>query len=120
MKNDGVDGQINIHDYLGDYRDCQYETTGCKRTGCVFCLFGIRQDLERISRLQKEEPKIETKQNESIPESKKQRNRIDIGKIIALKNAGWSNIRIADEMDMQPQSVASAIYQYKKKGGVKE
>lgn len=58
VKNDGVDGQINIHDYLGDYRGCQYETTGCKRTGCVFCLFGIRQDLERISRLQKEEPKI--------------------------------------------------------------
>lgn len=58
VKNDGVDGQMNIHDCLGDYRDCQYETTGCKRTGCVFCLFGIRQDLERISRLQKEEPKI--------------------------------------------------------------
>ena len=59
VKNDGVDGQMNIHDYLGDYRGCQYETTGCKRTGCVFCLFGIRQDLERISRLQKEEPKID-------------------------------------------------------------
>lgn len=58
VKNDGVDGQINIYDYLDDYRGCQYETTGCKRTGCVFCLFGIRQDLERISRLQKEEPKI--------------------------------------------------------------
>ncbi len=58
VKNDGVDGQMNIHDCIGDYRGCQYETTGCKRTGCAFCLFGIRQDLERISRLQKEEPKI--------------------------------------------------------------
>lgn len=58
VKNDGIDGQINIHDYLGDYLDCQYETTGCKRTGCVFCLFGIRQDLERIFRLQKEEPNL--------------------------------------------------------------
>lgn len=58
VKNDGIDGQLNTHDYLGDYRGCQYETTGCKRTGCVFCLFGVRQDLERISRLQKEEPEI--------------------------------------------------------------
>ena len=58
VKNDGIDGQININDYLGDYRDCQYETTGCKRTGCVWCLMGIRQDLERIRRLQKDEPKM--------------------------------------------------------------
>lgn len=58
VKNDGVDGQMNIHDYLGDYRDCQYETTGCKRTGCVFCLFGIRQDLDRMINLYKQEPKL--------------------------------------------------------------
>lgn len=58
VKNDGIDGQINIHDYLGDYRNCQYETTGCKRTGCVYCLMGIRQDLNRIFRLQKDESKM--------------------------------------------------------------
>lgn len=58
VKNDGIDGQMNIHDYLGDYRGCQYETTGCKRTGCAFCLFGIRQDLERITRLAEQEPKL--------------------------------------------------------------
>lgn len=55
---DKVEGQMNIHDYLGDYRGCQYETTGCKRTGCVFCLFGIRQDLERMVNLAKQEPKL--------------------------------------------------------------
>ena len=32
-KNDGVDGQTNIYDYLGDYTGCQFCTTGCKRTG---------------------------------------------------------------------------------------
>lgn len=58
VRNDGVDGQMNIHEYLGDYRGCQYETTGCKRTGCVFCLFGIRQDLERMVNLAKQEPKL--------------------------------------------------------------
>ena len=58
VKNDGIDGQINIHDYLGDYRDCQYETTGCKRTGCIFCGFGITQDKQRFTRLAEQEPKL--------------------------------------------------------------
>lgn len=58
VKNDGIDGQINIHDYFGDYRGCRYEATGCKRTGCVFCLFGIRQDLDRIINLSEQEPKL--------------------------------------------------------------
>lgn len=58
VKNDGVDGQINIHDYLGDYRGCQYETTGCKRTGCIFCAFGINQDKQRFIGLSEQEPKL--------------------------------------------------------------
>lgn len=58
VKNDGINGQINIYDYLGDYRDCQYETTGCKRTGCIFCGFGIRQDKQRFVRLSEQEPKL--------------------------------------------------------------
>lgn len=58
VKNDGIDGQMNLHDYLGDYRDCQYETTGCKRTGCIFCGFGINQDKQRFVRLAGQEPKL--------------------------------------------------------------
>lgn len=40
---------------------------------------------------------------------------IDIGKIMALKNAGWKNKDIAGEMHMDPQAVANAIYNHKKK-----
>lgn len=58
VKNDGVDGQINMHDYLGDYRGCEYETTGCKRTGCIFCMFGITQDKDRFIRLAEQEPTL--------------------------------------------------------------
>lgn len=58
VKNDGIEGQINIYDYIGDYRDCRYETTGCKRTGCVFCGFGITQDKQRFARLSEQEPKL--------------------------------------------------------------
>ena len=43
------------------------------------------------------------------------RKSVDVGKIIALRNAGWSNRKIADEMGMQPQAVANAVCQYKKK-----
>ena len=53
---------------------------------------------------------------------KKKRNRIDYGKIMALRNAGWSNEKIADEMRMTKASVATAISTYKKKcsvGGVR-
>ena len=58
VKNDGIDGQINIHDYIRDYRDCQYETTGGKRTGCIFCGFGILHDKQRFVRLSEQEPKL--------------------------------------------------------------
>lgn len=33
-------------------------TTKAKRTGCIFCLFGIMQDLDRIAKLQIEEPQL--------------------------------------------------------------
>lgn len=51
-------GQMCIADMLGDYRGCQYVTTGCKRTGCVFCMFGITQDKDRFIRLIEQEPKL--------------------------------------------------------------
>ncbi len=43
------------------------------------------------------------------------RRKIDVGKIMALKNAGWKNKDIADEMNMSPQMVANVIYQKRKK-----
>ena len=40
VKDSGLQGQVNIHDYLNDYRECEYCTTGCARTGCMFCGYG--------------------------------------------------------------------------------
>lgn len=48
-------------------------------------------------------------------EKPKQRRAIDYGKIMALRDAGWSNEKIADEMHMTKSSVATAISTYKKK-----
>lgn len=58
VKNDGIEGQMNIYDVLGDYTGCKYETTRCKRTGCIFCMFGINQDKNRFIRLAEQEPKL--------------------------------------------------------------
>lgn len=45
-------------------------------------------------------------------QEEKSLKRIDIGKIIALKRAGWKDKGIADEMRMEQAVVASIIYQY--------
>lgn len=37
---------------------CKYCTTKCKRTGCIFCLFGIKQDPYRLLKLKDEEPEL--------------------------------------------------------------
>lgn len=38
---DTISGQINMIDYLGCYEpEDTLETTGCTRTGCMFCMFG--------------------------------------------------------------------------------
>lgn len=47
---------------------------------------------------------------------KKKRKRLDMGKIMALKRAGWSNKAIAEEMRMTSNAVAVAISTYKKRG----
>lgn len=43
-----------------------------------------------------------------------EKKKIDIGKIMALKNAGWKVKDIADEMHMDPQAVSNAIWRYNK------
>ena len=58
-------------------------------------------------------PKDEIKKPESSKSGRK--SRLDYGKIMALHNAGWSNQKIADEMGMSYNAVATAISNYKKK-----
>lgn len=50
------------------------------------------------------------------PKRKPGRRKINIGKILALKNAGWSYTKIGEEMGMSATDVGNAIWRYKKKG----
>lgn len=56
---DGVEGQITTFDILGEYDGVNLKTTGCSRTGCVFCMFGCHLEKEpnRFQRLKETHPK---------------------------------------------------------------
>lgn len=54
------DEQMNIIDILGDYEPGdRLKTTGCDRTGCIFCMFGCHLEKEpnRFQRLKKTHPR---------------------------------------------------------------
>lgn len=53
-------GQINMIDYLGCYEpEDTLETTGCDRTGCIFCMFGchLEKAPNRFQRLKETHPR---------------------------------------------------------------
>jgi 3'-phosphoadenosine 5'-phosphosulfate sulfotransferase (PAPS reductase)/FAD synthetase len=52
--------QVNLIDYLGCYEpEDTLETTGCKRTGCIFCMYGCHLEKEpnRFQRLKETHPR---------------------------------------------------------------
>jgi 3'-phosphoadenosine 5'-phosphosulfate sulfotransferase (PAPS reductase)/FAD synthetase len=54
------EGQMNVIDYLECWDETDIlETTGCDRTGCIFCCFGIMQDgtPNRFQRLKETHPR---------------------------------------------------------------
>lgn len=57
---DAEEGQMNVIDYLGCYEpEDTLETTGCDRTGCIFCMFGCHLEKEpnRFQRLKETHPR---------------------------------------------------------------
>lgn len=55
-----IEGQMNAIDYLGCYEPGdKLKTTGCDRTGCIFCMFGCHLEKEpnRFQRLKETHPR---------------------------------------------------------------
>lgn len=52
-------GQTNIYEMIGEYQGCKFKTTGCDRTGCMFCLFGahLEKGEGRLERMKHTHPK---------------------------------------------------------------
>lgn len=53
------EGQLTTFDILNDYSGTLLKTTGCNRTGCVFCMFGCHLEKEpnRFQRLKETHPR---------------------------------------------------------------
>ena len=76
--------------------------------GCIFLAEDQAPEADREPEKEKPEPGSTT--------AKHRRSRkIDVGKIMALHNAGWSNIKIADEMNLHPITVGKYVKAEKEK-----
>ena len=55
---DQMENQITINDVLGEANELPLKTTGCKRTGCMFCGFGCHlNNDERFVKMKQTHPK---------------------------------------------------------------
>lgn len=54
-----VKGQLTTYELLDDYEGTLLKTTGCNRTGCIFCMFGCHLEKEpnRFQRLKETHPR---------------------------------------------------------------
>lgn len=54
-----IEGQLTTFDVLNDYEGTLLKTTGCKRTGCIFCMFGchLEKQPNRFQILKETHPK---------------------------------------------------------------
>ena len=55
-----LEGQLNLIDALGDYEpEDRLKTTGCDRTGCIFCMFGchLQKGANDFQRLKQTHPR---------------------------------------------------------------
>lgn len=61
-ENDEIEGQMSLADYgLMDESEVKLKTTGCSRTGCIFCGYGCHLEKpgnERFVRLKETHPKL--------------------------------------------------------------
>lgn len=51
--------QVTVFDVLDDYSETELTTTGCDRTGCIFCMFGchLEKGQNRFQRLKETHPR---------------------------------------------------------------
>lgn len=76
----------------------------------------INPEFEQAVREMEEQGKNQSVPDTPLTENDKaeegKRRKVDVGKIMALHNAGWSNVKIADEMSLHPITVGKYIKRY--------
>ena len=114
MTKSGAFGRITMEIHKrSDFADSPPESM-MRRCECYFC----KKCMDTIYNFTITVPEEETNQMAgtelTAEQPKVQRKRIYYGKIMALKNAGWDNGKIADEMHMSKASVSQAVSKCKK------
>lgn len=105
----------------GDIEDPITSKEQRERDYCELCAKAILNFAEKPEVLRFEyQAAVKKKEKEhTIKEQEedqgKPKKKLDIGKIMALKKAGWSAADIADELGTTAQSIYSAVHIYKKK-----
>ncbi len=89
--------------------DLQLQNKFEEKDFCVTCM----NEIEKFIKTNPEAMKVKIEPEEK-PETK-EKKKVDIGKIMALKNAGWTNKSIAEEMGMTQNAVAVQICTFRKK-----
>lgn len=58
-ESDQLEGQMTIYEALDEYEETMLQTTGCSRTGCIFCVFGCHLEKfpNRFQRLKETHPR---------------------------------------------------------------
>lgn len=108
----GVRPDVDIEDDLQDWdlcQECMDEIINTIRTKPE----NLVQDKPKLA---EDKSKIVKNKSKTSSSADSKRKPVDIGKIIALKNAGWKAKDIADEMGFDdPQRVSNIIYRHKMK-----
>ena len=102
----------------GDIEDPITSKEQRERDYCELCAKAVLNFAEKKAIVVVEHPTIKPKKTEvkeTEEDQSKPKKKLDIGKIMALKKAGWSAADIAEELGTTAQSIYSAVHTYKKK-----
>lgn len=84
--------------------------------GCVKEIFAYANKTPKETELAAVSKETGSKVKKSIePKKEEPKKTLDIGKIMALRKAGWTYEQIADELGTSKARIASAIYKYRHK-----
>ena len=87
------------------------DTLGHILEGCMFFRREPAMEVELV-----ESAETEPAQPDSLPAGKKPKKAVDVGKLIALHNAGWPAAKIADELRVTERTVYAHLQKMREEG----
>lgn len=73
---------------------------------------GTPEEMLALAQLLKPKPEQKTEPKKPVPKKPAGKIELDMGKVKALRNAGWSFDKIGDEMGVSAQTIANRMKEY--------